>query len=122
MIRVVCFFAAATAFALSVAIGLPAVGQDEAATAEQRPVAKVTVAKPFADRVTQWDEFSGRFEAVDNVEVRARVSGFINTIDFRDGQLVEEGQLLFTIDKRPFEIQVASARAAIERAEAQVLL
>ena len=80
----------------------------------------VTVAAPMAKRVTQWDEFSGRFEAVAQVEVRARVSGFIDKIHFKDGQLVNVGDLLFTIDKRPFEIAVESAEAEVARNKAQV--
>jgi multidrug efflux system membrane fusion protein len=80
----------------------------------------VTVATPVAKRVTQWDEFSGRFEAVAQVEVRARVSGFIDKIHFRDGQLVNVGDLLFSIDKRPFEIAVESAEAEVARNKAQV--
>jgi membrane fusion protein, multidrug efflux system len=84
------------------------------------PAMPVTVAPPVAKRVTQWDEFSGRFEAVAQVEVRARVSGFIDKIHFRDGQLVNVGDLLFTIDKRPFEIAVESAEAEVARNKAQV--
>jgi len=84
------------------------------------PAMPVTVAPPVAQRVTQWDEFSGRFEAVASVEVRARVSGFIDKIHFRDGQIVEVGDLLFTIDKRPFEIAVESADAEVARIKAQV--
>ena len=80
----------------------------------------VTVSPPVAKRVTQWDEFSGRFEAVASVEVRARVSGFIDKLHFRDGQLVNVGDLLFTIDKRPFEIAVESAEAEVARNKAQV--
>jgi len=80
----------------------------------------VTIATPVAKRVTQWDEFSGRFEAVAQVEVRARVSGFIDKIHFKDGQLVNVGDLLFTIDKRPFEIAVQSAEADVARNKAQV--
>jgi multidrug efflux system membrane fusion protein len=80
----------------------------------------VTIAPPMAKRVTQWDEFSGRFEAVASVEVRARVSGFIDKLNFRDGQLVNVGDLLFTIDKRPFEIAVESAEAEVARTKAQV--
>jgi RND family efflux transporter MFP subunit len=80
----------------------------------------VTIAPPVAKRVTQWDEFSGRFEAVAQVEVRARVSGFIDKIHFKDGQLVNVGDLLFTIDKRPFEIAVESAEADVARNKAQV--
>lgn len=80
----------------------------------------VTVAPAIAKRVTQWDEYSGRFEAVASVEVRARVSGFIDKLHFRDGQIVAVGDLLFTIDKRPFEIAVESAQAEVARNKAQV--
>ena len=84
------------------------------------PAMPVTVSEPIAKRVTQWDEYSGRFEAVASVEVRARVSGFIDKIDFRDGQLVKIGDPLFTIDKRPYEIAVESAEAEVARNKAQV--
>lgn len=82
----------------------------------------VTVANPIAKRITQWDEFSGRFEAMDNVEVRPRVSGFIDKIHFRDGDMIEAGAVLFTIDKRPFEIALAAAEAEMANAKAQVKL
>lgn len=84
------------------------------------PAMPVTVSEPLAKRVTQWDEYSGRFEAVATVEVRARVSGFIDKIDFRDGQIVKEGDPLFTIDRRPYEIAVESAEAEVARNKAQV--
>ncbi len=84
------------------------------------PAMPVSVAQPIAKRVTQWDEYSGRFEAVASVEVRARVSGFIDKLHFRDGQIVAVGDLLFTIDKRPFEIAVESAQAEVARNKAQV--
>ncbi len=80
----------------------------------------VTISPPIAKRITQWDEFSGRFEAVASVDVRARVSGFIDKLHFRDGQVVNVGDLLFTIDKRPFEIAVQSAEAEVARNKAQV--
>lgn len=86
------------------------------------PAMPVTAATPIAKRVTQWDEYSGRFEAVAQVEVRARVSGFVDKIHFKDGQLVNVGDLLFTIDKRPFEIAVESAEAEVARNKAQVEL
>lgn len=82
----------------------------------------VTVAAPLAKRVTQWDEFSGRFEAVESVEVRPRVSGFIDQVHFKDGQMVKATDLLFTIDKRPFQIALESAQAEIARTSAQVEL
>jgi RND family efflux transporter MFP subunit len=86
------------------------------------PAMPVGVADPISKRVTQWDEYSGRFEAVASVEVRARVSGFIDKIDFRDGQIVKVGDPLFTIDKRPYEIAVESAEADVARNKAQVEL
>ena len=84
------------------------------------PAMPVSVAAPIAKRVTQWDEYSGRFEPVASVEVRSRVSGFIDKLHFRDGQIVAVGDLLFTIDQRPFEIAVESAKAEVARNKAQV--
>jgi RND family efflux transporter MFP subunit len=80
----------------------------------------VSVSAPIAKRVTQWDEYSGRFEAVATVEIRARVSGFIDKLHFKDGQSVNVGDPLFTIDKRPYEIAVESAAADVARNKAQV--
>lgn len=84
------------------------------------PAPPVTVAAPLAKRVTNWDEFTGRFEASEQVEVRARVSGFLDSIHFRDGDLVKAGDLLFTIDQRPYKLAVDAARAEVARAKAQV--
>jgi membrane fusion protein, multidrug efflux system len=86
------------------------------------PPLPVTVSAPLAKRITLWDEYSGRFEAVERVEVRPRVSGFVEQVHFKDGSLVKAGDLLFTLDKRPFAIAVESATADIVRTEAQVLL
>ena len=91
------------------------------AMAQQPPQAiPVVVAKPLAKRFANWDEYSGRFEAVNTAEVRARVSGFIEKIHFKDGQLVKEGDLLFTLDRRAYEIAVESAKADVARVEAQL--
>jgi multidrug efflux system membrane fusion protein len=84
------------------------------------PAPPVTVATPLAKRVTNWDEFTGRFEASEQVEVRARVSGFLDSVHFRDGDLVKSGDLLFTIDQRPYKLAVDAARAEVARAKAQV--
>lgn len=92
------------------------------AAAQAPPLPAVTVAEPVAKRITIWDEYSGRFKAVETVEVRPRVSGFVDKIHFKDGQLVKEGDPLFTIDPRPFEIAVESAKADLARAEALVEL
>ncbi len=86
------------------------------------PAPTVTVAKPLAKRITNWDEYSGRFQAVQMVEVRPRVSGFIDKIHFKDGQMVKAGDPLFTIDPRPFALAVESAKAEVARANAQVEL
>ena len=90
--------------------------------AQGPPAPSVTVANPIAKRITTWDEYSGRFEAVETVEVRPRVSGFVDKVHFKDGQIVKAGDPLFTIDPRPFEIAAESARAEIARARAQVAL
>jgi membrane fusion protein, multidrug efflux system len=84
------------------------------------PAMPVSVSAPIAKRVTQWDEYSGRFEAIATVEIRARVSGFIDKLHFKDGQFVNAGDQLFTIDKRPYEIAVESAQAEVARNKAQV--
>ena len=63
----------------------------------------VTVAQPTKRTVTDWDEFTGRFEAVEEVQVRARVGGFVTSVEFRDGAFVNTGDLLYVIDARPFE-------------------
>ncbi len=94
-----------------------------ASLAQQGPPPKppVTVAAPLEKRVTNWDEYSGRFEAVASVEVRARVSGFVEKIHFQDGQLVKTGDLLISLDHRIFEVAVESALADVAKAEAQVV-
>lgn len=88
----------------------------------QMPMPQVQVATPLARTIPEWDEFTGRFEAVAFVEIRPRVSGFIEQIHFKDGQIVKEGDLLFSIDPRPYQITVDSARADVERNAAQVEL
>jgi membrane fusion protein, multidrug efflux system len=88
----------------------------------QRTPPEVTVATPVVKRIVQWDEYTGQFEAMRRVEVRARASGELVGIHFTDGGIVKAGQLLFTIDRRPFEIAVESARGDVARAKAQVAL
>ena len=87
----------------------------------------VTVAQPTKRTVTDWDEFTGRFEAVEEVQVRARVGGFVNSIEFRDGAIVRTGDLLYVIDARPFEAvalqadgQLSDARAKAELAKREL--
>ncbi|MFZ1428123.1 MAG: efflux RND transporter periplasmic adaptor subunit [Geminicoccaceae bacterium] len=86
------------------------------------PPAEVTVSKPLIRRLTEWDEFTGRFEPVQVVEIKARVPGYLQEIGFKDGQNVEAGQALFTIDPRPFEAALDRTKAQIELAQAQLRL
>ncbi|MGB7160940.1 MAG: efflux RND transporter periplasmic adaptor subunit [Tepidisphaeraceae bacterium] len=83
------------------------------------PPPAVTVARPIEREVIEWDEYTGRLEPTEMVEVRARVSGFIDKADFEEGAMVKAGQLLFVIDSRPFEAELAQARAEVQRAQAQ---
>jgi len=85
------------------------------------PPPEVTVAYPIVKKVAEQAEFVGRFVAVDAVEMRSRVSGYLDKVDFRDGQQVQQGQLLFTIDKRPFIATLDQARATLEQAKANLL-
>ena len=78
----------------------------------------VTVAKPLIKPIVDWDDYVGRFEAMQSVEVRPRVSGYVSKLAFRDGQFARAGQLLFVIDPRPFEALLAQARADAGRAKA----
>jgi len=84
------------------------------------PPPAVTVAAPVKQTVTDLDEYVGRFVAVDSVEVRARVSGYLEKVHFNDGQSVKEGDLLFSIDKRPFQNAVDQTRAVLAQARANL--
>src|SRR5712672_4074700 len=96
----------------------------------QQPAAgppPVTVAQPVKRTVTDWDEFTGRFEAIQEVQVRARVGGFVTSVEFRDGSIVKAGDLLYVIDARPFEAvaeqadgQLSDARAKAELAKREL--
>lgn len=99
---------------------LAACGQGAPPAAGPPPPAAVTVAKPVERGVTDQDEYVGRFVAVDSVEVRARVSGYLDQIHFRDGQMVKQGDLLFSIDKRSFQNTVAQARATLAQTKANL--
>jgi RND family efflux transporter MFP subunit len=89
----------------------------------QKPAAAppaVTVSKPVTRTVVDQDEYVGRFVPVDSVEVRARVSGYLDRIHFTDGQMVKQGDLLFTIDRRPFQSALDQAAANLEQARANL--
>ena len=82
----------------------------------------VTVASPLSQQVVDWDEFTGRFEATRSVDVRARVGGYIQSVHFKDGDFVRQGQLLFTLDPRPAQAALAAARAQLAQGQAQLTL
>ena len=84
------------------------------------PAPKVSVSKPVTKMVANFDEYVGRFTALDYVEIRARVSGYLDSINFTDGQLVKTGDKLFSVDKRPFEAQLDQAKAAQAQAQANL--
>jgi len=91
-----------------------------AITPQQAQAAAVDVAEIHTRRISDWREYSGRLEAVEHVEVRPQVSGTITAVHFEDGSLVAQGDILFTIDPRPYEAAVARARADLAAAEARV--
>ena len=93
-------------------------GQQQQAAAPSVPA--VTVAHPTQKSVVDQDEYVGRFVAVDSVEVRARVSGYLDQVNFTDGQIVKQGDLLFTIDKRPFQTSLDQASANLAQARANL--
>ena len=84
------------------------------------PPPTVTVAKPIERTVVDQDEYVGRFVAVDSVEIRSRVSGYLSEIHFTDGQLVKKGDLLFVIDHKPFQIALDQMRANLAQARANL--
>jgi RND family efflux transporter MFP subunit len=84
------------------------------------PPPAVTVAKPVKRTVVDYDEYVGRFTAINSVEIRARVSGYLDKVDFKDGQVVKQGDLLFTIDKRPFQNTLDQARANLVQAHSNL--
>jgi len=92
------------------------------ATQAAPPAPVVTVAKPLVKEMEEWSDFTGQFEARESVEVRARVSGYLESVNFTDGQLVKKGDLLFVIEPRPFELALETSKAQLAQTEAQVQL
>ena len=103
--------------ALSIALSACSGG----AESQTPPTPEVTAATPLVRDVLDWDDYVGRFQAIEEVEVKPRVSGYLVGIHFRDGQYVSQGQTLFTIDARPAQAQLDQARAQLARAEAQLV-
>jgi membrane fusion protein, multidrug efflux system len=94
-------------------------GCDKKAQSQVGAPPPVTVAQPVKRTVTDWDEFTGRFEAIQEVQVRARVGGFVNSVEFKDGAIVRAGDLLYIIDPRPFEAVVLQAEGQLADARAK---
>jgi RND family efflux transporter MFP subunit len=99
--------AVSAAFLLGMAFSGTAFAQDQ-----QLPV--VTAAKPVVREIVEDDEFVGRFEAVDQVAIRSRVSGYLDKVSFQDGALVNKGDLLFTIDQRPYQAAYDAAKSQVD--------
>jgi len=121
------FKLAKSAFTLSilavVAATLSGCGRnDAAASAAGQPPPQVTVAQVLEKPVTEFDEFTGRFEAIDRVEVRPRVSGYISSVNFTEGSEVKKGDVLFVIDQRPYAAELKRAQAQLNQAKSALTL
>jgi membrane fusion protein, multidrug efflux system len=109
---------------IGILLALALAGCDEKAQsqASSPPAPPVTVAQPVKRTVTDWDEFTGRFDAIEEVQVRARVGGFVNSVEFKDGAIVHGGDLLYIIDPRPFEAAALQAQGQLDDAQAKAEL
>ncbi len=103
---------------VTVALSRLTTGAPQATNAAQPP--EITVSQPVVHKVIEWDEYTGRFDAVEAVDVRARVSGYLTEVNFTDGQHVKAGDLLFQIDPRPFERVLDQAKAQLDEANVRV--
>ena len=107
-------------FALSLAALL--VGCDPQVQESAPAAPSVVVSQPLKSTISDWDSFTGRFEATDSVEVRSRVSGYLEQVAFRDGAIVKKGDLLFVIDSRSFQAAVTQAQGKLAQARSQQAL
>src|SRR5438045_2201591 len=105
------------ASALTIGLFLAGCGKHASMTAPAPPV--VTVVQPIERDVIEWDEYIGRLESPATVEVRARVSGYLDKVHFKEGSEVKKGDVLFTIDPRPYRAEYDRAEADRQRAESQ---
>src|SRR6266851_3222994 len=92
------------------------------AAVQTPPAAAVTANQPVQRELIEWDEYPGRLDAVEMVEVRARVSGYLQSVHFKDGTEVNKGDLLFVIDPRPYEAELDRAAADLKQAESRLEL
>ena len=105
-----------TAVTLMAMIGC---GNHDDSSSKQSPPPSVKIAQPLSQEVTEWDDYTGRIEAVNSVDVRARVSGYLEKVNFKAGDRVHKGELLFQIDPKPFTAQLNYADAELERAKSR---
>lgn len=105
---------------LAVSALISACTQGNAASEQAPPAPTVQVSEPVQREIADWDEFTGRFESPQQVGIRARVSGYLEEVHVEDGATVEAGQLLFTLDQRPYEAAYAAAQGRAEQARAQL--
>lgn len=107
---------------VTIAVGSILTACDKPAQQPAASAPPVTVAQPTKRTVTDWDEFTGRFEAIQQVQIRARVTGFVTGIEFKDGAFVKTGDLLYVIDPRQYEATLEQARGQLADAKAKVEL
>jgi RND family efflux transporter MFP subunit len=107
-------------YALSALLLLMAACTQQQPTAAPPPPPKVTVSQPVNREVVEWEEYTGRLEAVESVEVRARVNGYLQSIHFKNGVTVKQGDLLFIIDPRPYQAELERAKAELALANARL--
>lgn len=110
----------ATVSILATALVLGACGAPQAQEQGGPPPPQVEVAVPLSGQVADWNGYTGRFESVERVDVRARISGYVKSVNFEDGVRVKAGDLLFTLDDRPFRAALAQADAQLAQANAQL--
>ncbi|KRB48982.1 MAG: efflux RND transporter periplasmic adaptor subunit [Phenylobacterium sp.] len=103
------------------AAALVLAGCSKAEGPPQMPAPQVSVATPLRQSVVDWDDFTGRFEAPERVDVRARAGGYLQSANFREGQFVQKGQLLFQLDPRPAQAQLSAARAQAQLAASDLV-
>lgn len=110
----------ATVSVLATALVVGACSAPQAQEHGGPPPPQVEVAVPLSSQVADWNGYTGRFESVERVDVRARVSGYVKSVAFEDGARVKAGDLLFTLDDRPFRATLAQAEAQLAQARAQL--
>lgn len=106
----------------AITLSVSACARNEAATSTQAPAPQVTVAEVVARPITEFDQFTGRITPIERVEIRPRVSGYIAAVNFDEGKEVRKGDVLFTIDQRPYEAELKRAQAELTHAKTALVL